>query len=802
MNWSPEQVAIFQWFERGLYVPQIRPHGNTNLEVKARAGTGKTTTIKEAFRHAPENRILYAVFNKKNQIEASSKIDDSRVDVLTLHSLGYRIIKRNWSNAKPDNDVELDRVVSALRGVGYFQDDEALVGLFVKLVGFAKNTVINPTQDDLRKVASEFDLDFDGLQFDWTLAALNAINAAKTRDAAGRISFDDMVWLPVAQGWVKPQYDLVCIDEAQDMNLPQLLMARASSRGRVVVVGDDRQAIYGFRGAAQGGMGMMKALLRADSLTLTVTYRCPKAVVAEAAKIVPDYKAADEAPEGVVAVADQVAMLARLKVGDAILSRLNAPLFPLALNLVRRNIPARIEGRDIGKQLVGMIRSLKATSVPQFVEKVEAWLSKQTERLMKAKNAEKKLEQANDIAETLKALAQAASSVRDIEARLDNLFGGVYVNAAAAEKVDAKPVVLLSSVHKAKGLEWPNVYLLSETFRQAKGGEEANIYYVAVTRAQRELVFVSGAAVKTPESALSASNPPAVVEAPKAPESAPEPPKGTAVPASVAEGDFARKFAGATGSEWESPLPGQVWLTPGIVFAHNGAEYVSVRLGDCNALCAPLTKTSRTIKYRGKGLEDCEKTIESFGREIKASRQIDASAVIRRMTEQELNDFLSGVGPEETTNNNPDTKGTDSMAKTKTKKAKGSGAKTNSGITGAAEFVRKAYAEGATKAETREKVLQKWPKFEHDAAGFESRWKTAERLAKAADAKAKAAAKAPAKKKTEKPAKKAPAKAKSSTPPPRPAKPATTEPAPAAPATEAAPTTEATATEPKEPLPA
>jgi len=42
-NWSEEQIAIFGWFELGT----------GNLLIKARAGTGKTTTIKEAFTYAP-----------------------------------------------------------------------------------------------------------------------------------------------------------------------------------------------------------------------------------------------------------------------------------------------------------------------------------------------------------------------------------------------------------------------------------------------------------------------------------------------------------------------------------------------------------------------------------------------------------------------------------------------------------------------------------------------------------------------------------------------------------------------------
>jgi hypothetical protein len=52
--WSPEQQAIFDWFERGT----------GHLLVRARAGTGKTTTLVEGVGRAPERKICVAAFNK------------------------------------------------------------------------------------------------------------------------------------------------------------------------------------------------------------------------------------------------------------------------------------------------------------------------------------------------------------------------------------------------------------------------------------------------------------------------------------------------------------------------------------------------------------------------------------------------------------------------------------------------------------------------------------------------------------------------------------------------------------------
>lgn len=483
-NWSDEQNAIFAWFAMG----------KGNMVVQARAGTGKTTTIKQAFSHAPEQgRLLYAVFNKKNQREAVEKITDARVDVKTLHSLGFWFIKRVWPKAKPEDNVEYDRIA---RVAPKCPDDVA--NTLVRLVGFCKNltttvpdvnTVLDIIDSRNITVPDEFVQEFP----DVVLAelAVAALKEALIADVLGRVSFNDMVWLPVAAGWVKPVYDMVVVDEAQDMNMPQLLMAERACKnnGRICIVGDDRQAIYGFRGAASDGMHMMRQRLNAGTLGLTTTYRCPKSVVAIAQEIVADYTAAPTAPEGEVITTSLSKAVESLQIGDAVVSRLNAPLMGIALKLLRNGTPARIEGRDIGKQLVAMVRKMRAKSVPNFLEKVASWAEKQTRRIMASggRYVESKVELINDQALTLTAVAEGCDSVADIEARILNLF----------EDSDnaQRPAVVCSSVHKAKGLEWNTVCMIDETFKNKdKSPEEANIFYVAVTRAKNKLVRATGEA--------------------------------------------------------------------------------------------------------------------------------------------------------------------------------------------------------------------------------------------------------------------------------------------------------------------
>lgn len=477
--WSDEQKAIFNWF--GL--------GTGNLVVQARAGTGKTTTIKEAFSVAPEDQMLYAVFNKKNQVEAAEKITDERVDIKTLHALGFRFIRSMWPGVKPDSYVERDRICN---GVDYPYE---VVNQVCKLVGFAKNTIAQPSHDDLVQIAQDRGIEVDEIleapeNGGFTVGklatmALKAIERSAERDDQNRISFDDMVWLPIRMGWVRACYDLVVIDEAQDMNALQLEMATKSAKknGRTCLVGDDRQAIYGFRGAVSDGLNLMRERLDAATLGLTVTYRCPKSVVAVAQEIVSDYTAHESAPDGVVKDTKFERLTEVVSPGDAVLSRINAPLMGLCLHLLRRGTPARIEGRDIGKTLLGIIKKFRARSVPKFMEKLGTWKNRQIKRLTKA-GVKSRLALVEDQFETLVAVAEGASSVREIEKRLTSLFRDTVTGET--------PCVVLSSVHKAKGLEWDRVFMLRSTFLKRLEREEENIYYVAVTRAKQELYFVEG----------------------------------------------------------------------------------------------------------------------------------------------------------------------------------------------------------------------------------------------------------------------------------------------------------------------
>lgn len=106
-TWSAQQEAIFAWFEdpsgrmRGLgpaCYPDFRP---THLIVRARAGTGKSTTIREGVKRASEKSILIAAFSKNIQLDMERQIGSfPNGRVQTLHSVGLGCVRRFRDNIK------------------------------------------------------------------------------------------------------------------------------------------------------------------------------------------------------------------------------------------------------------------------------------------------------------------------------------------------------------------------------------------------------------------------------------------------------------------------------------------------------------------------------------------------------------------------------------------------------------------------------------------------------------------------------------------------------------------------------
>lgn len=473
---------------------------STNLVVVARAGTGKSTLIEMILATLPAQKVLVCAFNKAIAAEMTARVARRKpratVDVKTLHALGFALLRSYWKKVRvyEGRGWELAAKVLGFDSRTKVQIEKRLIIAVKDIASFAKGAAPFGSTEDLVSIA--FDKDIPCKAFDakgYTVEVLAAkakaaMEAARSYD--GTLDFDDMIFVPVANNWGKKLCDRLIIDECQDMNAGQILLALACAGDLgIIVVGDDKQAIYGFRGADSKSLERLEKELGATKLPLSVTYRCPKVVVSMAQAIVPDFTAAPNAPDGERVDCSEEELLDKVTKGDVIISRTNAPLVSTCLRLLVKDIPCKIHGRNIGQQLAKNVAEIAAgsTDIGTFFDNLSNWKEQNGERILQAnpQGKEKKLAEIQDKFECLSALAEVCQDVPSLLAKLDSLFEDVGR--------DGKGLVTLCSTHKSKGLEWPRVFGLSWTFND-RTEEEENLSYVCWTRSKGFISLVSQAA--------------------------------------------------------------------------------------------------------------------------------------------------------------------------------------------------------------------------------------------------------------------------------------------------------------------
>lgn len=466
-NWSKFQKDIFRDINSG--------QGHT--VVIARAGSGKTSTIVEGFKYLPKGKkTLMVAFNKSIAEELKQRAP-SYVDVMTLHSLGFRAIKQSFGAGVILENDKCNELIKTLIGDDY--DMWEVNQSIAKCVSLCKGFLVD-TPARIGDLIDKFGIEiFDYTREKFTELVIKTLGLCKAKKDV--VDFDDMIWFPFVYRLNVGKFDVVFVDEAQDLNQAQIAMVLSANKmdGRIIAVGDPAQSIYQFRGADSEAIPNFIEKLKAKTLPLSVTYRCPKKVVALAREIVPDIEAADNAPDGTVEEVPAEQILKLVQPGDFVLSRTNAPLIKHCMALLKAGIPANIQGRDVGSNLQYFIKKSKAKTIIQFTEYVNAWREQEVKRLL----AEKKDPIATvDKAECLLNLCEGTLTIKDLKETIDKLFNDV--------NDDSK--VIFSTTHKAKGLERDRVFVLTNTYRYGPGveGEEANLWYVAVTRSKSELYLV------------------------------------------------------------------------------------------------------------------------------------------------------------------------------------------------------------------------------------------------------------------------------------------------------------------------
>ena len=199
----------------------------------------------------------------------------------------------------------------------------------------------------------------------------------------------------------------------------------------------------------------------------------------------PDYEVADSAPEGLVDDADTSEIPEMAVAGNFVLSRTNAPLARVCLDILRSGKRAVIRGRDIGATLSNLAKKIiensAAHTIEQFAAGTENWRTNMKDLLKGQDAPESSFDFVDDQADTMLTLAEGLAAPKELLTRINSLFSDNNVGNS----------VICSTVHKAKGLESDRVFVLSDSFRRS-GEEEDNITYVAYTRAKAHLTLAQG----------------------------------------------------------------------------------------------------------------------------------------------------------------------------------------------------------------------------------------------------------------------------------------------------------------------
>ena len=454
---------------------------SANLMISALAGCGKTTTL-EAIESAVERQpILYLVFNKKNADEATTRMLPTTT-VRTLNSLGHRVWAQTQSKQLRIDAKKTQTILKSIIDVSPKEHRNAIWSVFGLVVeGVAKAKALGYVPDGGYTTAkrlitaNQLYSAMDEIPDDLTADLIDAVLRRSIKQAYdGILDFNDQVYMPALFGGVFPKFPLVLVDEYQDLSPVNHALLERVVKGRLIGVGDPYQNIYGFRGAKASGMESAIAQYSCTSLPLSTSFRCPSEIVRNVHWRVPHFRWLNEGGS-----VERPTKYAQDDFADdaTIICRNNAPLLKMGFALLANGRSISIAGSDIGPRLVAIMKKLGPESMrhESLMSAIADWLA---EKLAKESKS------APDMAECMRVFASHGSTLGQAISYAEHIFkqqGRLY----------------LTTIHKAKGLEWSTVYFLDPWLvRKNADDQEKNLDYVCSTRSRDRLIEIESEGIE------------------------------------------------------------------------------------------------------------------------------------------------------------------------------------------------------------------------------------------------------------------------------------------------------------------
>jgi F-box protein 18 (helicase) len=438
------------------------------LVVKAFAGTGKTTTAVGYAAARPNSKILYVAFGKPTQLAAKERFG-ANVDCRTTHSLAYATHGRAFS----ERLVNSWRAMTVREQFGLQTNRQAAIAQAL-LNKFFHSDDASPKEQH----ASDAEVLFHAEGHEIDIALQNAKKMwARIQDKNDRVSVPPDAYLKMwSLSNPKLNFDCILFDEAQDSNPVTAHVIRQQTHANLLYIGDPHQSIYGFRGAKNA----MSDFKDATHLNLTQTWRFGEKTARIANLLLQELKGEKAS---IVGMGTDVAMPRDARITK--LARTNAQLFRDAIERQGEGVHwvGGVDSYQLNKLLdaYNLYANRRDTIADPFIRGFSSW----NELVSYAEDAKD----------------PEARAMRDVvdeyRHNLPDLLTQVKDNACVSE---ADASLILTTAHKAKGLDWDYVQL-SEDFELLKEIEtdlakdpfapideqEVNLLYVAATRAKKQV---------------------------------------------------------------------------------------------------------------------------------------------------------------------------------------------------------------------------------------------------------------------------------------------------------------------------
>ncbi|CAF3398834.1 unnamed protein product [Rotaria sp. Silwood1] len=477
------------------------------MKINAYAGTGKTTTLIAYAAKRMDESFLYIAYNKAIQTYAE-KVFPPNVKCQTIHSLAYAKIGRQFEGhlgnlrVKSIVDIVNERPLIGEKG-------RTINSLYIR-ARFVYNALNNFIASADPQITDEhIDNSSSSSSSESTnqlvLTHQEKMNLAADARCIWAImkNVRDTRVLMTHDGYLKlyqlskPQiqlYDCLFVDEAQDLT-PAVTDIINNQRVSKILVGDKHQQIYAFRGA-------VNAMAKIES---TVTYYLTKSFrfgydIAFISNLILQ-KLCNE-KKYLVGNNKSSCLDGRSASIDKVTNEQKAYLFRTNYNLFNCAVQLII---DKGLKHVGFVGGKQAMGFDKILDVFFLWLDPEERR---KKNYQIKDPQLQSFS-SFKTLEKFSQEVADGELlgkiKLVQFHGHSLIDKikhlqekSCSDINQAK--IVLSTAHKAKGLEFPIVILADDFLPRSSDlpleqisldehRENLNILYVAATRATKELIL-------------------------------------------------------------------------------------------------------------------------------------------------------------------------------------------------------------------------------------------------------------------------------------------------------------------------